>query len=124
MSQQKKTVLFIDDEPAILSALRRAFHSGEWNLLFACSGKEGLEMVAEMPVDVVVCDLHMPEMNGVAVLEYLQKKHAGIGRLMLSAYVEADSLERALADNCSEQVLIKPWNENELRQAINKILTA
>lgn len=118
----KKTVLFIDDEPGILSALRRAFHGGEWNLLFARSGAEALNMVEEMPVDVAVCDLHMPEMNGVAVFDKLKARHAGIARIMLSAFVEDDSIERALAEECAQRVLLKPWNDQQLREAIAEML--
>ena len=120
----KKTVLFIDDEPGVLSALRRAFHRGEWNLLFARSGAEGLEMVAEVPVDVVVCDLHMPEMNGVAVFEQLQEHHSGIVRIMLSAFVEDESIERALAEECADRVFLKPWSDEQLRQAIAESLAS
>ena len=122
MTQDRKTVLFIDDEPFVLSSLRRVFHGEHWNMLFAEGGTQGLEMMAETPVNAVVCDLQMPGLNGVSVLEKVQALYPEAGRLMLSAYVEEDSLERALAEECAHKVLSKPWNDEQLKAAISTLL--
>jgi two-component system, repressor protein LuxO len=64
----EKTVLFVDDDPPILSSLRRFLRREPWHLLFANSAKEGLDLLKEHQVDLVVSDMRMSEMDGAGFL--------------------------------------------------------
>lgn len=122
MSDPLPSILFVDDERNILKALRRLFVDEEWDLLFAESGAEALEILAETPVDIVVSDFRMPEMDGYALLKEVQARYPATIRLFLSGYAEKESLSRSLAEGCAHMVLAKPWDDNELRQVITKSL--
>src|SRR5574343_1071311 len=75
------TVLLVDDEPAILSALRRLLRPDGYNILTAESGREGLELLSEYPVDLVISDMRMPEMNGAQFLEKVRHDYPGTVRI-------------------------------------------
>lgn len=63
------TILFVDDEPSILSALRRLFRPHGYKILIAESGAAELVVLAQVPVDMVISDMRMPEMDGAQFLE-------------------------------------------------------
>jgi DNA-binding NtrC family response regulator len=67
-----KTVLFVDDEPSVLNALRRAFMDTDLCCLFAASAEDALAMVQREPVWVVVSDNSMPGMKGIDFLSRLK----------------------------------------------------
>lgn len=113
-----RTVLFVDDEQGVLAAMQRLFRDTDLKLLFASSGAEALALLDTASVDAVVCDLQMPGMNGISVCEQVKARRPRVPCLMLSAYVEEESLERALAEDCTDGILIKPWDRDELRQAV------
>ncbi len=58
------TVLFVDDELGILSTLKRLLRKESYNVLTGDSGQQGLELLAQHAVDVVISDMRMPQMNG------------------------------------------------------------
>ena len=64
-------ILFVDDEPNVLSGLRRMLYSlrNEWDMKFVSSGAEALQCLSEAPFDVLVTDVRMPEMNGIELLQ-------------------------------------------------------
>ena len=118
----QKTVLFVDDEPAVLNSLKRMLREENWILVFAESGVEGLKLLEEHDVDAVVVDLQMPQMNGLSFLEQVAEKSPHSGRIVLSAYVQEGSLERAMVDEFAHQILAKPWNDDEVKAAIRTAL--
>jgi HD-like signal output (HDOD) protein len=112
------TILFVDDEPGILKALRRLCMDEDWNLLFAASGAEGLEILAEEEVDLIVSDVRMPEMDGVEFLAQAMRLYPATVRIFLSGYSDRGPVAEALAQGSAQQILAKPWDENELKEVI------
>jgi putative nucleotidyltransferase with HDIG domain len=113
-----KRVLFVDDEPNILQGLRRMLRPmrDEWQMDFAGSGQEALDLLALHPADVVVTDMRMPEMDGATLLEHLVERHPRIVRIVLSGHAERGSLMRAAA--LAHQYLSKPCDPEVLREKI------
>lgn len=64
-TESQLRLIFVDDEPLVLQGLRRTLHSmrGEWQMEFANSGAEALQMMAKAPFDVLVTDMRMPGMK-------------------------------------------------------------
>ena len=62
------TILCVDDEKNILSSLRRLLRTEGYDIQLANSGAEGLDILSKMPVDLVLSDMRMPEMNGAQFL--------------------------------------------------------
>lgn len=115
-----KTILFVDDEASLLQGLQRALRSerSRWNMLFAASGREALEMIAKQPIDAVVTDMRMPEMSGADLLERLVETHPEIIRIILSGHSDEELIVRSA--NTAHQYLSKPCDVDRLKETLNR----
>ena len=89
----KKRILFVDDEPLVLNGLQRTLRKmrGVWNINFATSAAEALEILDHHPMDVIISDMKMPEMDGSQLLAEVKQRHPHIVRLILSVHVEQET---------------------------------
>ena len=119
----KTRILFVDDEPNVLSALRRMFHDmrGEWEMAFATDGPSGLAMIAEQPFDVVVADMRMPGMDGAMFLREAQTANPGAIRIVLSGHSDRDMVLQTVRP--AHQFLPKPCQPAELKAVISRGLS-
>jgi len=118
----KTRILFVDDEPNVLSALRRMFHDmrDDWDMAFASDGPSGLAMIAELPFDVVVADMRMPGMDGAMFLREAQAQNPGAIRIVLSGHSDRDLILQTVRP--AHQFLPKPCQPSELKAAIARSL--
>lgn len=118
------TLLFVDDEPGILSALRRLFRPHGYRILIAEGGEQGLALLAENTVDLVVSDMRMPVMDGAAFLKQVRARWPGITRILLTGYADITSTVSAINDGEIYRYIAKPWDDNEIvsivREAIER----
>ena len=82
------TVLCVDDEPSILSALKRVLRSEDCKVLQAGSGTEALALLEQHPVDVVVSDMRMPGMDGAELLAQVRARWPTTSRILLTGYAD------------------------------------
>jgi response regulator RpfG family c-di-GMP phosphodiesterase len=117
------TLLMVDDEPSVLSALRRLFRPLGYRLLQATSGADGLALLRDNAVDLVVSDMRMPEMDGARFLEAVRAHDAGIVRILLTGYADIGSTIAAI--NCGEihRYVAKPWDDQDLLLLIRDALS-
>jgi response regulator RpfG family c-di-GMP phosphodiesterase len=115
-------VLFVDDEPSILSALRRLFRAEGYDIRVANSGREGLEMLEQQPVDLVVSDMRMPEMDGAQFLEQVCQRWPDAKRLLLTGYADVTSTVAAINRGQIWRYIAKPWNDDEIRLTVRQAL--
>jgi putative nucleotidyltransferase with HDIG domain len=120
----KRTILFVDDEPNILSGLARMLRPmrGRWDMLFAGSGAEALEIMAGRSVDAVVSDMRMPGMDGPELLRRVMREHPDAVRIALSGYSDMEMIGRSITP--THQYLTKPCTEARLVQALDQALSA
>lgn len=118
----KKRALFVDDEPLVLSGLRRMLRSlrHDWDMSFANSGQEALALLEEENFAVIVSDMRMPEMDGATLLNEVAKRHPAVARLVLSGHAELDAILRAVRP--AHQFLAKPCDPKLLERALQRIL--
>jgi HD-like signal output (HDOD) protein/CheY-like chemotaxis protein len=118
----RRCVLFVDDEPHLLAALRRALRGqrDSWQMLFANSGAEALEMIDAEPVDAIVSDMRMPGMDGAALLAEVQLRSPATARIVLSG--EADVGSVLAVARSAQQFLSKPCDVAELVAAVSRSL--
>lgn len=117
-----KTILFVDDEPHILSALRRLLRREGWRILTATSGLEGLGILQEQEIDLVVSDMVMSEMDGAAFLHQVKARFPTITRIILTGYPKSEAVIRAYTEADIHQIIAKPWDDEELKVIIRNVL--
>ena len=120
MNNSERILLCIDDEPNILNALKRLLRKEDFRLLTAGSGKEGLQLLAENKVHVVVSDQRMPEMNGTEFLKQVKESHPDIIRIILTGYTDVDSISEAINEGHIYKFFLKPWNDQNLKLEIRQ----
>jgi len=112
--EQPPTLLFVDDEPNILSALRRLFHGKGYRLLLADSGAKGLETLEREAVDLVISDMRMPGMDGAAFLEQVRTRWPAVVRILLTGYADIGSTIAAINRGEIYRYIAKPWDDNDI----------
>ncbi|MCR4438165.1 MAG: response regulator [bacterium] len=115
-------VLFVDDEPHVLAALRRSLRKEPYELLCATSAAEALRLIATVPVDVVVSDEQMPGMSGSELLAEVRRRHPDTVRMMLSGKATLEGAIRAINDGAIYRFFIKPCDEVDLATTIRHAL--
>jgi HD-like signal output (HDOD) protein len=119
--QSKKRIMFVDDEPMVLKGLQRTLRKmrGEWEMVFADSGRQALDILASEPFDVIVSDLKMPEMDGEQLLTEVKSKHPQVVRIILSGHVEQETTFKSV--QLAHQSLSKPCEADMLKQTLNQL---
>ena len=110
----KPIVLFVDDETNLLSGLKRSTRKfkSSWDMHFAASGVEALEIIGTEPINTIVTDVRMPGMSGVELLERVTEQWPGIFKLALSGEADEESVSRLIG--ISHRFLSKPCDPEEL----------
>ncbi len=115
------TILCVDDEKNILNALKRLLRKEGYHLLFANSGKEGLQLLSENDVHLVISDQRMPEMSGTEFLEIVKDKYPDVLRIILTGYSDIDSITESINKGNIYKFFFKPWNDLRLKSEIRQI---
>lgn len=115
-------VLIVDDIPETRDHLARllGFEKDVEVVGAAASGAEALEMAAKLLPDVVLMDINMPEMDGIATTELLTARVATASVVMMSVQGEADYLRRSMLAGARE-FLVKPFSSDELTASIRQV---
>lgn len=117
-------VLCVDDEPNILSALRRLLRPSGYRVLVAESGAEGLELMASEQVDLVISDMRMPNMDGAAFLAAVKAGWPDVVRILLTGYADMASTIDAINRGEIFRYVTKPWVDSDmlltLRQGLER----
>lgn len=114
------TLLLVDDEPSILSSLRRLLRGDGYRILTANSGQAGLDVLAEHAVDVIVSDQRMPGMTGVEFLRTVRQSYPDTVRIVLSGFTELQTVTDAVNAGAIYKFLTKPWDDGQLRSHIQE----
>lgn len=112
--KKERTLLLVDDEGEVGTALARLLRPYGYKILQAMSGREGLTMLAQNEAGVVVADQRMPEMTGVEFLAQVRKLYPNTVRIVLSGYTELNSVTDAINRGAIYKFLVKPWDNEAL----------
>lgn len=116
------TLLFVDDEANILSALKRLFRPFGYRIFTAEGGAQGLEIMERETVDLVVSDMRMPEMNGAQFLEKVREKWPETIRILLTGYAEIGATIDAINKGQIYRYISKPWEDNDITLTVKHAL--
>ncbi|WP_051261169.1 response regulator [Desulfovibrio inopinatus] len=116
----KKRILFVDDEPNVLQALRRMLRGKRsvWDMAFIESGQKALDSLSHIHVDIVVSDLWMPYMDGAALLSEIRRRHPHIVRILFSGQSDMDVGVKFV--DLAHQFLPKPCDSETLKRVLSQ----
>ena len=120
LKKPQRTLLLVDDEPNIVASLKRLFRRDGHLILTANSGAEGLSLLSQHKVDVIISDQRMPGMTGVDFLRVAKVNYPDTIRIVLSGYTELQSVTDAINEGAVYRFLTKPWEDEQLREHIKK----
>jgi len=118
----KNTVLLVDDDRNLLMGLKRTLRKKPYDIVMATSAREGLQILAGMPIDVVVSDEKMPEMSGTDFLTKVRVLYPDTTRIMLTGEATLDAAMRAINEGEIFRFLRKPCSLADLAVAIAQAL--
>jgi CheY-like chemotaxis protein len=110
----KGRVLFVDDEPALLTGLSELF-CGEYAVYTSANALGGLAILESERIEVVVSDFKMPGMDGLAFLIEVRRRHPEIIRILMTAYADMQLVIRAMNEGEVHRFIAKPYKGSELR---------
>lgn len=120
MNGSRHVLVLVDDEPRVLSALRRELRREGWELLSTDRPALALEWVGTREVSLVVSDQRMPAMKGTELLTEIRRRSPATARVLLTAYPDTAS-EPGLR-SCTDALVSKPWDPAMLARAIRDLL--
>ncbi|ARD47904.1 response regulator transcription factor [Sporosarcina sp. P33] len=115
-----RTILLIDDEHRMLDLLELFLEPQEFRCIKATNGPEGLERLQEEPVDLVLLDIMMPNMDGWEVCTEI-RKFSDVPVIMLTARTDKNDLVKGL-NTGADDYITKPFDERELIARVNAVL--
>jgi two-component system nitrogen regulation response regulator GlnG len=115
------TLLIVDDESSILLAFRRAYRNYEMEVLTAETAGAGLAIARERRPDVIIFDIHLPDMTGLEALRHLREIDARSPVIFITGKSKTDTAIEAMKMGAFEY-LLKPLELSQLRQVIDRAL--
>ncbi|MET7013708.1 response regulator c-di-GMP phosphodiesterase, NosR family [Uliginosibacterium flavum] len=115
-------ILLVDDEPNVLSSLRRLLRPAGYTVLTANSGAEALTLLEAEAVDLIVSDMRMPGMTGAELLAQARERWPATLRLLLTGYAEVSSAISAINEGGIYRYISKPWDDEELLKTLHQAL--
>jgi response regulator RpfG family c-di-GMP phosphodiesterase len=115
-------VLLVDDEESILNSLRRLLRGQPYEVLLATSGAQALEIMALEPVDLVMSDARMPNMDGATLLAHIHQHYPDTLRILLTGYADLTTIVKAINEGQIDRYISKPWHDEELLLTLRQSL--
>ena len=123
MSHKTPSILIVDDEDMVLSSLRGVFTlQTDYDVHEANTPKDALDRVERTPVDVVISDFLMPEMNGIELLKEIKRLQPEAARLLLTGYADKENAIKAINEVGLYHYLEKPWDNDALLNIVKNAL--
>ena len=118
----ERTILFVDDEEFILNSLKRLFRGKGFKVLTALSGEEGLKIVEDEDVGVVVSDQLMSGIKGVDFLVKVREMSPDTVRVLLTGHADMEVTVAAINEGGVYRYVCKPWHDEDLVICIEQCL--
>lgn len=115
-----RNLLIVDDEPNVISSLQRQLKRVDCTMFSALSGEDGLSVLEKQDIAVVLSDLNMPKMNGIALLEKARDLKPDTVRVLLTGCSSESSAMAAINRAQVFEYLTKPWSKEALVSTLDR----
>ena len=123
MAKTTDKVLFVDDEINILKSIQRGFLNSSFDVVTAECAKDGLKILEDGEIDVLVTDYRMPEIDGLQFLKIVKKRYPEVNRVILSGFIEKSIAVESLTRGLASTYILKPWTNEDIEERITHILS-
>ena len=114
-----ETIVLVDDEDMILTSIDAFLNlETDYNVMSFTSALKALDYIGNNPVDLVISDYVMPEMDGISFLGKVREMKPEIPRIILTGYADKENAIKAINDVGLFQYIEKPWNNDDLKIVI------
>ena len=123
MATELKRVLVVDDEDDLTWSISKHLSKdkNKYELICVNSGKKALEVLSQVPVELVISDIRMPEISGMELLSKIRESYSNTKVIIMTAYGSSEVQEEANKRGCLKYIE-KPFEINELRQLILSVI--
>ncbi|MBN1414730.1 MAG: hybrid sensor histidine kinase/response regulator [Bacteroidales bacterium] len=118
---KKYSILYVDDEISNLHIFKNTFRRN-YNIYTAETAQEGLRILDQEKIDLILTDQRMPEISGVEFLKSVMVKYPQPYRILITAYTDFEALKDAVNEAKIFQYIQKPWEEKEIQHVIDSAL--
>jgi DNA-binding NtrC family response regulator len=115
------TILIIDDEPKMNNILKRTLAKDGYEVLVTEDPEEGLRILERTLVQVILCDLKMPKLSGIQVLERAREMQKEADFIMMTAYASVQTAVESMKKGAFDYI-IKPFPIDELKMLLRRVL--
>ena len=112
----------IDDEPAILKAIQRLLRQEDWQVDTFSDPQDALQALTRASYNLILCDLCMPQLDGITYLQFARQRQPGAMRLLFSGHGDRESLVQAINQAQVQRFISKPWDDYELLETLRSCL--
>lgn len=120
---ETKKILIVDDEQNVRQLLSKVLKKEGYKTYTACDGKEGLELLQNTGIDIVISDIRMPNMDGIEFLHNVKAVDPDIGFILITAFATTETAIDALKSGAQDYVT-KPFDISEIVTAVRKVAAA
>jgi len=121
MSAGKKRILIVDDSANTLEVLKRNLTAADYQVFTAPGVSEAIEILEQMPLDLVITDLKMPNISGMDLVRHIRENFRDTEVMMITGYPSIEGAVEAVKTG-AEEFLAKPFTEVELLSAVERVL--
>jgi DNA-binding NtrC family response regulator len=114
----EENLLIVDDEANVISALKRVFVDDPYRIYSANSALEGMDIIKNNRIKVIISDEKMPEITGAEFLSTVRRDYPNIVRIMLTGHASLEAAMKAINQGGIYRFFMKPWTELDLRFAV------
>jgi CheY-like chemotaxis protein len=116
-------ILLVDDEEPICSATKNNLEADGHSVVSTTSGEKGLKLFKAGAFDLVLSDITMPDMDGIALISSFRTADPRVKLVVLTGHVQEDKLAAAKRAG-ADQILIKPFKKEDLLRTMNRVLAS
>lgn len=116
----KPQILVVDDEVNILQAIKRSLRKQDFEIILVDSGEKGLTALQQHKIDLIICDMKMPGMQGAEFFTQVVQLYPDIYRILLTGFADMESTIKAINQGKIHRYVQKPWDNDELIQIVDE----
>ena len=121
MSTKKATVLYIEDDKAQRQFMTEQLQERDYKVSTSASGSAGIKKITSLKPDVILCDLNLPDLNGIQVLNRIKKSNPEVPVIILTAHGSIPLAVKAIREG-AYNFIIKPFQIDEIETTIQKAM--